>query len=114
MINELEMIDSLALDEINNSKLLLAISDHLDWKFEQEHLLLLQEKLNNYVNYILNEEYKALYEEKISCFQIIVFVKYHPIKKLEKLLYEFNKTLKAQFPEVQIEIKYQFIETEDE
>lgn len=114
MINELEMIDSLALSENDKSELLLAISDHLDWQFEREHLLLLQEKLNNYVNYILNEEYKDIYQEEIKSFQIIVFVKYQPRRKFVKLLTQFNKMLKKQIPDASIEINYQLVENEDE
>ena len=53
MINELDKVDFMGLDEVDSSRLILAISDHLDWQFEKGHSLLLQEKLNNYVNYIL-------------------------------------------------------------
>ncbi len=105
MINELEKVDFMDLDENNKSKLVLSISDHLDWQLEREHLYLLQEKLSNYINYILNEEYKNIYEEGISSFKIIVFVKYQPKKKFEKLLLQFNKKLKKQFSEVPIEIE---------
>ena len=112
MINDIEIIDFLDLDETDKSKLVLMITDHLDWQFEREHLLLLQEKLNSYVNYILNEEYKDVYKEDIKSFLITVYVKYHPTKKFDKLLLQFNKALKK-LPEASIEINYQYVDTED-
>lgn len=113
MINELDKVDYMVLDEVDKSKLILAISDHLDWQFEREHLLLLQEKLNNYINYILNEEYKDVYKEEINSFQIMIFVQYQPRKKFEKLLLQFGKALAKQVPDVQIEINYQLAANED-
>lgn len=115
MIHELEIIDSMALDKTDPSKLLLAVTDHLEWQqFEQQHLLLLQGKLNNYVNYILDEGYKEEYTEDIHCFEIIVYVKYKPGRKFDKLLQKFNKALKKQFPEVRIEITSRFMPEEAE
>lgn len=113
MINELDKIDYMVLDEIDSSKLILAITDHLDWQFVRGHLLLLQEKLNNYINYILNGEYKEIYKENIQRFQIMIYVQYQPHKKLEKLLSKFRKELAKQVPDVPIEIGYQFVADED-
>ena len=50
-IIETEKIDFIGLDPQTN-EVILAISDHLDW-FEapEEHLLLLQEKLNAYLRF---------------------------------------------------------------
>lgn len=113
MINELDKVDFMGLDEVDSSKLVLAVSDHLDWQFEKEHLLLLQEKLNNYVNFILNEEYKNTYKENIHRFRILIFLQYQPRKKFEKLLSHFRKALANQVPDVPIEIDYQFVANED-
>lgn len=113
MINELDKVDYMVLDEVDKSKLILSISDHLDWQFEREHLLLLQEKLNNYINYILNEEYKDTYKDKINSFLIMIFVQYQPRKKFEKLLLQFSKALAKQVPDIQIEISYRLVANEE-
>lgn len=113
MIHELDKVDFTGLDKVDSSKLILAVSDHLDWQFEKEHLLLLQEKLNNYINFILNEEYKDIYKENIHCFRILIFLQYPPRKKFEKLLSHFRKALAKQVPDVPIEIDYQFAVNED-
>jgi len=116
MINELDKIDFMKLDEDDNSKLVLAITDHLEWGWSVKsmHLLMLQEKLNNYVNYILEELYKEQYEEEISSFQIIVFAAHQPPKKFHKLLAFFNEKIKKEIPEHQIEITYQFVEPDED
>lgn len=115
MINELDKVDFMVLDEIDKSKLILAITDHLEWRsIEREHLLLLQEKLNNYINYILDEGYKDTYKEKIDRFQIIIYMQHEPRRKLEKLLDQIRKLLAKQFPDAQIEISYQLVKDEDQ
>ncbi len=50
-ISETEKIDFIGLDP-QSSDVILAISDHLDWReAPDEHLLLLQEKLNAYLRF---------------------------------------------------------------
>lgn len=116
MINELDIVDYLDMDENNESKLKLIITDHLEWswRYQEQHLWLLQEKLNNYINYILNEDYKELYKNKIQSFEILIYEKYKPRKKFEKLLDFFNESIKQQCPKIKIEITYQVSQIEDE
>jgi len=113
MINELGKIDSLAIDETDKSKLLLAVFDHLDWQCKKLHVLLLLEKLNSYVGYILDEGYKDIYQEDINSFQITVLAKHNPKRKLNKFLSLYNKSLKEKFPNTIIEVSCQLMEFED-
>jgi hypothetical protein len=50
-IDEPAVVDFLWKDEANN-RAVLTISDHLDWEDEGEHLLLLQDKLNHYLEFV--------------------------------------------------------------
>ena len=50
-IDQPTVIDFLWKDGQNN-RAVLTISDHLDWEEEGEHLLLLQDKLNHYLEFI--------------------------------------------------------------
>ena len=50
-IDQPAVIDFLWKDGPNN-RAVLTISDHLDWEEEGEHLLLLQDKLNHYLEFI--------------------------------------------------------------
>jgi hypothetical protein len=51
-VEETNKIDRTAWDK-NKTHVWLVISDHLDWEVEEgEHLLLLQDKLNSYLDFI--------------------------------------------------------------
>jgi len=53
-VENLDKIDLMG-DELPKNQTVLMITDHLEWGAnEGEHLLLLQEKLTNYVNFITN------------------------------------------------------------
>lgn len=57
-IQDTTVIDFVSLDSRGN--VVLTVSDHLDWTAEQNHLLLLQEKINTYCTYVENGQ---LYDE---------------------------------------------------
>lgn len=113
MVNEVEKIDFMDVDENDESKLLLIISDHLEWKgIEMEHLYLLQEKLNNYVSFILDRQYQEHYSQEFVCFEIVIFLQYLPKKKFGALLSFFREELKRQFPEMKIDVTYRMLDAE--
>ena len=49
-IEDPNVIDFVSLDQ--NGNVFLTISDHLEWDADNEHLLLLQEKINSYLSSI--------------------------------------------------------------
>jgi len=57
-IEDLKIIDHISIDLEGNT--VLTISDHLEWDEDNEHLVLLQEKINVYLSFI---ESGQLYEE---------------------------------------------------
>lgn len=55
-ILQTNVIDFISIDS-NRRELVLTISDHLDWEIgQEEHLWLLQEKINRYVAYLESGE----------------------------------------------------------
>jgi hypothetical protein len=59
----MSVLDSTTVDFVALAKsgdVLLTISDHLDWNAENEHLRLLQEKINTYCKYV---ETGQIYDE---------------------------------------------------
>lgn len=54
-------LDGVGVNSNDNSKLVLLLIDGMDWTNELEHLLLLQNKINNYISYIEEEQYKESY-----------------------------------------------------
>lgn len=87
-IEKTDTIDGVAFDE-NNNKLVLLLADGMDWNNEYEHLILLQEKINNYIAYIEDKQYllnypnaeqvevqiKFLYKETANCIKFLEQVK---------------------------------------
>jgi len=62
-----------------DEKVMLTISDHLPWDEENEHLLVLQDKLNSYLTFIESGEIFESYPiAKNKSFIIEVTMKYAP------------------------------------
>ena len=59
-IESTETIDSIAYEQ-DTKKLLMLISDGMDWTDEGKHMLLLQSKLNSYIRYIDMNQYLESY-----------------------------------------------------
>jgi hypothetical protein len=58
-VTDAKTIDMWGIPKWDNTKIILGIADHLEWggKAEQgEHLLVLQEKINNYIAFIESGE----------------------------------------------------------
>ena len=61
-ILETGAVDGIALDD--DGKLILMISDHLDWSNEYEHLMALQEKINAYIVFCEDAQYEKVYPDR--------------------------------------------------
>ena len=74
-VEDVKTVDAISIDVDGN--IVLTISDHLEWN--DEHLLLLQEKLNNYLSFIESGEISESYPPaKDSKIKINVVYKYEP------------------------------------
>ena len=84
-IEQTDVIDFIGKDKSEN--IVLTISDHLEWDVENEHLYLLQEKLNSYLRFLESGEVYESYEgSKGKKFIINVSCKYPPNKTSEDFL----------------------------
>lgn len=61
---EQDKIDGMGKSKENN-KLLFLITDHLDWKNEHNHLVILQNKINSYLEFIESKQYVATYPQDV-------------------------------------------------
>ena len=61
-VMETNVIDGMGKSKESN-ELVLMISDHLDWEYEPEHLLFLQEKINAYLAFWESKQYKETYPD---------------------------------------------------
>lgn len=78
-IIEKDIVDGIALDDDKGIRML--ITDHIDWTQEYNHLLMLQEKINSYIAFCENGQYKDLYENSAIEYVIIeIHFLYKPTK----------------------------------
>ena len=61
-VMESNTIDAMGVNKEKN-ELSLLLTDHLDWEYEPEHLLFLQEKINAYISFVETKQYKETYPE---------------------------------------------------
>lgn len=103
-VMETNKIDSMGIDEKNNT-LVFLITDHLTWLVEEyKHLKLLQSKLNAYVAYIESKQYKSIYRNReFDSFRIEILFKYQCTENCEKFLTAGRNQLKSH----NIDVKYQ-------
>lgn len=63
-------VDGIALTDDNNGIILL-IADHMDWRDEYQHLVMLQEKINVYITFLEQKQYEDIYKGENITYGII-------------------------------------------
>lgn len=99
-VEQIDKVDFISTT--SNDKVQLTISDHLDWNDEENHLLILQDKLNAYLSFIESGQILESYSSALNKeFIISIVMKYEPTENsliflnncknfLEKKSYEFK------------------------
>lgn len=86
-------LDGMAISK-DGEKLILLITDHLDWINEYEHLVILQDKINAYINFLETEQYKEIYLDKqLELYCIEIHFKYEPTPNCLKFIKRVNEQL---------------------
>ncbi len=80
----------------------LLISDHLDWDEEYQHLIILQEKINAYIQFCENEQYREVYKD--IDFQYGIF-EIHFLHEPTGKAMQFLQTVQKQVRELGITIE---------
>ena len=79
-IENLDIIDFISNDVSGN--VVLTISDHLVWDEENEHIFLLQQKFNAYLEFIESDQIdKSVYNIEEKSIVIRLYCKYSPNKE---------------------------------
>lgn len=93
-VENVKVVDFISIDKEEN--VVLTISDHLEWDTSNEHLLLLQEKLNSYLHFIEGGElYESYPDAKNRHIVINIVTKYLPSKDGQTFLDRSREVLKA-------------------
>ncbi|WP_024833275.1 DUF6572 domain-containing protein [Ruminiclostridium josui] len=86
-------VDGIGISK-DGEKLILLITDHLDWTNEYEHLIHLQNKINAYINFLENEQYKEVYPKKqFGLYCIEIHFKYELTSNCSKFIDRVNEQL---------------------
>jgi hypothetical protein len=94
-IDQIDVIDFTAFD-ISRDAILLVISDHLVWDGEDDHILLVEDKINTYLQFIENGQADEMYPEAKDK-QIIIEIKakYFPDSRSLTFLNSYKEQLEA-------------------
>lgn len=88
------VIDYVSLDKYGNA--VLTISDHLEWHSDNEHLLILQDKINAYLSAIEGGElYKRYPQAQGRKVIISVMAQHHPNKDGQIFLDRIKQAIEA-------------------
>lgn len=90
---ETNKVDGLGIGK-DGRGLMLLITDHLDWSNEYEHLTQLQNKINSYVGFLEEKQYKELYpDEEFSSYYIEIHFMHKVTDNCKKFVNVINKQL---------------------
>ena len=106
-ICETRIVDVIGVEK-DSGKVVLTVSDHLEW--DHEHLALLQEKLNVYVAFIESGELTGTYPDAAERQPVIdVVCRYEPSGEAEELFSKVAYALKG----AGIEFRYRVLANSD-
>ena len=94
-VMESRQVDGIATTE-GNKTLVLLITDHLDWNDEYNHLIILQDKINSYIEFIELGQFRDIEQYKglnIKKFVIEISFKNEPTEKCLKFISSVNNQL---------------------
>ena len=97
-----KVIDGIALADDKNGIILL-ITDHLDWRDEYRHLLILQEKINAYISFLEEKQYENIYKRENIRYGIIEI---HFLYSLTVNAESFLQSVQNQVAGLGIKIEY--------
>lgn len=92
-VEDKNKIDAISTNK--QSQVVLTISDHLEWNDNNEHLIILQDKVNSYMDFVESGQIYESYPSAVGKNIIIQIVfKFLPNKKGEEFLGKIEKIIK--------------------
>ena len=95
-------IDGIALTD-DKKGIILLITDHVDWRDEYQHLVMLQEKINVYITFLEEKQYEEIYKEEKIIYGVIEI---HFLHNLTVNAEKFLQSVQNQVAELGIKIHY--------
>jgi hypothetical protein len=93
-VDQISVVDVVSLNEAG--EVILTISDHLPWDEKNEHLLILQEKINRYLVFVESGEICAKFpESKAKKVIVSVVALYPPTEAANQFLIQVGQIVEA-------------------
>lgn len=94
-VENTNVVDAIGVER-DSGKVILTISDHLDWNNEHQHLTVLQDKINTYLRLIESGELDTTYPDARGRARVIdVVTKHEPSSGAREFLRKAGEVLKA-------------------
>lgn len=103
-IEKTDVIDALAASD-DGSALIMVILDGMDWHDEHRHLILLQEKINNYIAYIESKQYTERYPS-VTAIEINVKFLFKETENCNAFLRVVLQTLNESLPNTALTVEH--------
>ena len=87
----------------DNNGIILLIADHMDWRDEYQHLVMLQEKINVYITFLEQKQYEDIYKGENITYGIIEI---HFLYNLTANAEKFLQSVQNQVAELGVKIQY--------
>jgi hypothetical protein len=109
-LEKTDEVDSIGTDN-ETENIILSIIDDLNWNDEDTHIVLLQEKINNYLGFIESGEIKEVYPEAEGRnIELVIYAKYNLTERaIQFLTYASEIILNAGYTL----LCYEWLPTED-
>ena len=104
-VEQTNLVDLVSVITSKN-EVVLTISDHLEWDEKNEHLLLLQEKLNSYLAFIESGELLRSYPSATGRSVVVDVVCKHPLNSVAKGFFDRGATI---FKDAGFRLDYQIL-----
>lgn len=103
-IEQLNVVDFASINQAGEA--VLTISDHLDWVSDNNHLYLLQEKVNGYISFIESGQFSKSYPDCIGR-KVVVSIRgiFDPSFEAERLFFVISRALES------IDVRFEFIKS---
>lgn len=94
-VEQTKIIDFIGVDK-KSGHVILSISDHLEWQSDEEHLFILQEKINTYLSFLESGEINESYPDALNRHAVIKVCAIHePEEKGLRFLAEVKKIVEG-------------------
>ena len=92
-VEDVHKVDAISVDK-TTEEVVLNIFDHLDWSDDKAHIQALQDKINNYIKFVVSKEIESVFpDSKGKKIKFSIVAKYTLPGKGLKFIADMTKTL---------------------